>query len=382
MITKKKIYYFIIAIILIMISEPILRALNLNDVYFHVINPLFWLLFSIVWYFFIGYHTIFYFRYKKVIIEWIIIIILIYYFLYFGLGIISGFGYNPYDNSISGFIINFWTIGIVIIGQEYIRTIFMQQKNFYNNFIRFIIIIPLYSIIEIKLSSFLDISVLEFNFIFNILLPIINKHLLLTYICTIGGCLPVIFYQLGINIIYWWAPILPEHSFLIAIIFSYLIPLISMWLIYYLINSNKLKRRELQKINPMIWLPKLLLIFGLITFLSGFWPIAPTSILSNSMVPAIKRGDVVITKKTNANDIKEGHIIKFVRDHNIIIHRVVDIDYKNEKELFVTKGDNNKTKDKKPVTANQLLGRVIFIIPKIGYPSVWFRSIIAKISKL
>ena len=40
---------------------------------------------------------------------------------------------------------------------------------------------------------------------------------------------------------------------------------------------------------------------------------------------------------------------------------------KKEKDIFITKGDANKTEDPVPAEASQIIGRVVFHLPYLGY---------------
>ena len=84
-------------------------------------------------------------------------------------------------------------------------------------------------------------------------------------------------------------------------------------------------------------------------------------VATGSMANTINIGDVVIvkiTKKVNENDI-----IVYQDENNFITHRLIE---KNGDELK-TKGDANNSEDK-PITEEQILGKVIYVIPKMG---VW-----------
>ena len=95
------------------------------------------------------------------------------------------------------------------------------------------------------------------------------------------------------------------------------------------------------------------------------------TIISPSMEPNINVYDVVITKKTNANEIKEGDVITFISTSTLgegltITHRVKSV-IKTESDVkFRTQGDNNDTPDSALVTSNNLLGKVVFKIPQLG----------------
>ncbi len=98
------------------------------------------------------------------------------------------------------------------------------------------------------------------------------------------------------------------------------------------------------------------------------------TIVSPSMVPNIKVLDVVIIKRVEKEeDIKKGDVITFnSTDYRYsgvtVTHRVIKIDQTNEgKYLYTTKGDANNTTDASRATFDNIYGKVILTIPKIGY---------------
>lgn len=93
----------------------------------------------------------------------------------------------------------------------------------------------------------------------------------------------------------------------------------------------------------------------------------PYVIISGSMEPEHKAGDLVFVKKTDPESIKEGDIISFKTEaaDTIITHRVVET-YRNEK-YFTTKGDANDKVDQKVVGYDDIIGTVRFSIPFVGF---------------
>ena len=84
-------------------------------------------------------------------------------------------------------------------------------------------------------------------------------------------------------------------------------------------------------------------------------------VLSGSMEPAISVNDLLIIQKTDEYEV--GDIITFVDSSNdLVTHRIKEI---NGDEI-TTKGDANNTCDK-PFNIERIKGKVIAIIPKIGY---------------
>lgn len=97
-------------------------------------------------------------------------------------------------------------------------------------------------------------------------------------------------------------------------------------------------------------------------------------VLTGSMMPEIMPNDVVITKKKPAEELEVGDIITFVtsdpRLSNIIVtHRIKNKYYDNttNKYTYQTQGDYNNTPDFVLAEDENIIGKVIFKIPKIGY---------------
>ena len=93
-------------------------------------------------------------------------------------------------------------------------------------------------------------------------------------------------------------------------------------------------------------------------------------IVSGSMEPNIQIGDIVIVKsiKNKEEAIKIGDIISFRKGQMVITHRITNIE-KDENGILriATKGDNNNTEDSERILMNNIEGKVVKIIPKIGY---------------
>ena len=87
------------------------------------------------------------------------------------------------------------------------------------------------------------------------------------------------------------------------------------------------------------------------------------TVLSGSMEPTYSPGDVIITKHKSKSDIKVDDIVTFIEDDSVITHRIVEQSEKG----YITKGDNNNTEDTQILTPENIIGEVVFGIPKIGY---------------
>ena len=95
-------------------------------------------------------------------------------------------------------------------------------------------------------------------------------------------------------------------------------------------------------------------------------------IVSGSMEPIIKVNDAIVIKRTDATNIKVGDVITYKSVEPsyygiMITHRVIDIINENGVTKYVTKGDHNETRDINPISIDQVYGKFIMRIPKIGY---------------
>ena len=97
-------------------------------------------------------------------------------------------------------------------------------------------------------------------------------------------------------------------------------------------------------------------------------------VLTGSMIPEIMPKDVVITKKRDSKELEVNDIITFVssdpRLSNIIVtHRIKNKYYDSTtgKYTFQTKGDNNNVEDFTLAQEQNVIGEVIYKIPKLGY---------------
>ncbi len=87
-------------------------------------------------------------------------------------------------------------------------------------------------------------------------------------------------------------------------------------------------------------------------------------ITTDSMRPNIKVGDIVIIKKTENEKLNKNDIIiyRLSSESERVTHRIVD----KSKDIYITKGDNNKLEDNNIVKYENIEGKIIFKIPFIG----------------
>ena len=83
-------------------------------------------------------------------------------------------------------------------------------------------------------------------------------------------------------------------------------------------------------------------------------------VVSGSMSGAIEVNDMVICHREES--YAPGDVITFKSGSSVVTHRIV----KETQDGFVTKGDANNTTDLEPVLPEQVIGRVVLVVPKVG----------------
>ena len=94
------------------------------------------------------------------------------------------------------------------------------------------------------------------------------------------------------------------------------------------------------------------------------------TILTQSMYPNIKAGDVVITYKNEDNHYDSGDVITFISRANggiTVTHRVTEVFVGDGSYSYRTKGDNNNAEDTELINSSDVLGKVVVKIPWVGY---------------
>ena len=108
----------------------------------------------------------------------------------------------------------------------------------------------------------------------------------------------------------------------------------------------------------------ILVYYGL-SFVLGT-PMPIVSVVSGSMEPVLYRGDLIILVAPNDLKVKDVVIYQRPDISETIIHRIIE-----EKDGgYIIKGDNNQVADPGIVKKEQIIGKVVYAVPLLGYPRV------------
>lgn len=102
------------------------------------------------------------------------------------------------------------------------------------------------------------------------------------------------------------------------------------------------------------------------------------AVLTGSMEPEFPVGSLLIINPTDYEDIAIGDDITYVRDENLtlVTHRVIAKD--DETRHITTQGIANNSPDP-PAMYENVVGKVVYHIPIIGYFVIWTSTLQGKI---
>lgn len=360
----------LLEILIIYLFVTIFVSLKNIAYYKNIINPVFWgiILIFLIWKVKNGAVR---FRLKKRFFIYLIIILIFNTSLYFYLGVYFGFSKNPYSHEISSIIKNVFVTMVPVIAIEMTRIV-IGLKNKENKLVLALLTILLilleinYNTINNNLSSREE----SFKYICSQVLPLIFYNFLYMYLVLKDLYFFTLLNRVLEALIVLLSPIVPNINWFVIGSFN-ILSSVAIYLVFKFKIAN-LKNR--QKVNYIVTISFSIII---VCFMLGAFKYQPISIMSNSMLPLYRRGDVIIfekPKKDELDDIpKESIIIYSLGDKNIA-HRVINVVKSNGNTFYQTKGDNNDFPDENLVDVSQIIGVYVFHIKYIGFPSIWLNE--------
>ena len=107
----------------------------------------------------------------------------------------------------------------------------------------------------------------------------------------------------------------------------------------------------------------------------GYFPLI---VLTDSMYPEIKSGDLILCQEIEPENVQEGDVISFFDPAGngtaIVTHRVVEVLNEGGALMFRTRGDNNNTDDKVLVGAQDIVGTYQGRVPAAGNIALFMQT--------
>lgn len=92
----------------------------------------------------------------------------------------------------------------------------------------------------------------------------------------------------------------------------------------------------------------------------GIGGYSPLIVLTDSMLPEISSGDLIIVQQTDPAEVKVGDVISFFdpagNGTSVVTHRVIELVTEDGVTKWRTRGDNNNTEDRELVPMDNLVG--------------------------
>ncbi|SDJ94582.1 signal peptidase I [Natronincola ferrireducens] len=353
-----------------------------SQLFIYYIKPALWMGLTLLVWWFPKTHPKGKLRLRGFVNLWTLNLGIIYIVVSILAGIIDGFGRSPYSHTSIGILMNIITVGSAIVGIEFIRSYLISNLTKEENYLVFVLIALLMTIVTISLNRFFNLKELKdvVKFIAQYFAPEFCKNLLATYLVFLGGPLPAIIYRAIVEGFHWLSPILPNLQWITKALIGILCPLFSLLAIQgiYGKEARKIKREDEEE-GLLGWMITSLVSIGMIWFAVGVFPIYPSVVATGSMEPMIYPGDVILVEKiTDIKDIhqlKVGDVIQFQRERILISHRIIEIKEDDEGILrYRTQGDNNSAPDTELVGPEDIRGTIKKVVPKVGWPTLLLKQ--------
>jgi signal peptidase len=306
-------------------------------------------------------------------------------------GLFVGFGKSPYSNNFICIITNILFIGSALVAIEVSRTYLIKKgTSLVNNTTLVLSLISiLFMFINLRPTQIITLSFNEPTAVTKFLginiIPLLAMNLLASYFAYLGGALASIGYMGIPQGFEWFSPVLPNLNWAsIALIgttgpaIGFLIIKSNIQITQWHLFKGKKKTKKL-KDPALSWIAVAVVIVLLIFFSFGFLGLRPTVIYSGSMQPSMDIGDIAMIQEVPIDKIRQGDVIQYRTENTKLIHRIQKVYEDGNTTIFITKGDANNVPDDSPILPEQVMGKVILNIPKIGWITIYFKSILNKI---
>jgi len=297
---------------------------------------------------------------------------------YFIGGLFSGFGRSPSSFTPLGITENIFYVTMMLVGMELSRAWLVTRFGKKYIFLVIFLATIVFTFISIPLSQItgFQLKIASSNQVISSWLPLLAENLVASYLVLVAGAGPSLAFR-GLLAAFWYlCPILPNLDWALKGLIGTVVPIIGMVVINSYYSSEASKVRSRKRIRnaamPTGWIMTAVVCLAIVWFATGVLPIKPALVPSGSMVPVINPGDVVLIAPIKIDLIKVGDIIEYknTTEKINIVHRVIAIEGSSQNPSFIFKGDANNAADADSVSPQQVVGREVFIIPKIGWISI------------
>ena len=323
----------------------------------------------------------------KPLIQLAVIISIFQVFLTFFMAFFMGFGKSANVWTSTTLAIYFPYLLMPFLATEISRAYLTQTTSKHKPTLMLLLISLFYTLIIPTIPNYLNLTtpLTIAEFLIHTFIPTLAISLLATYFAYLDAFPANLTYMAIPTFFTWFSPILPNIQWQTQSILTVIATAIGFILLDQTAKPLPTTQRErihrtLKKQKSQLPYWTAIAIIGLVAVWSstGLLGFTPTIIASGSMQPTMDVGDIAIVVKAPTQTIKIGDIIQYRTPDMLVMHRVIGITGQEGSEVFVTQGDANNVPDD-PVLQSQVMGKVLFTIPKLGWVSITFKTFFAEI---
>ncbi|MEM3579745.1 MAG: signal peptidase I [Candidatus Bathyarchaeia archaeon] len=310
-------------------------------------------------------------------------------FIFIDAGLINRFGRSPLLFTPSALALNLTLVTTTLLGIELSRGYLTKNLNNRKPTLTLLAITLLYTFMSISILALINFQdpLACTKFIGETFLPTLAENLLATYLALLSGPVASLAYRIPLQAFWWFSPILPDLPWGYKSLIGVMTPTIGFIAINMATNHRDLRKAGIPKQRKLTiekiksrksikgWLAISVFLVLAVWTSTGLLGFTPTIIASGSMQPTLNPGDIAIVISTPPKAIRVGDIIQYrtAQSQEPTVHRVIDKYEAGGITWFITQGDANNAPDN-PISEQQVVGKVIFTIPKLGWVSIYLKE--------
>jgi signal peptidase len=303
------------------------------------------------------------------------IYLLAYLLLIYLLGLATGFLKNGYSLAPTMILQNTLPVLAIVVATELLRYGMCQRVGDHKWLL--VVIAAGFAALNIAvgLTTYHLTAPLDWlEMIGRLVLGSIATSALLTLVAYKSDSRPTLTYAVVMALYPIVVPIIPDLGAFIWSVLAIVLPTVLLLRFNeFFVTKRPIPGRERRAGRLLAMVPALAVLSVVVILVSGIFRYWATAIGSGSMTPQINMGDVVIIDQDYgaAEQLEPGTVVAFQHDGRIIVHRLVAVEQSPSGLRLHTKGDHNASEDAWAVTAGDIVGKVNWRIPWVGWPTVW-----------
>ena len=298
-------------------------------------------------------------------------------------GLLFGFGHSPYARQPLAVLGNIVHVASLLVAFEICRACILGSLGARKPYLALILASICFTFLELPIHWLrsMDSPLIGFRFVGETLLPGLSENLLASFLALTGGPLASLAYRGLLQGFEWLLPVLPRLQWPVTAFLGTVVPALGLVVLrnVFLFTGEDGEHSPQRKPGlSTSWVVVGVIASTLLWFNSGMFGVRPSIVSGVSMDPAMKAGDLAITQEVELETIQVGDIIQYQRYGDLVLHRVVRIETRPDGTHFITRGDANNVDDD-PVPESAVVGKVVLVVPKLGWIGMAPRLLLARI---